>query len=104
MPAQQVDVQRLFRFIFDCIESEKFDVGNVIQGIEQKHGWLWPTEALKYRLLVPRIRGQVRDLDAKVGVLASDRVVVSGPGRLDTINPGKALEVGWDLNKLLDGN
>ena len=102
MPPQQVDVQRLFRFIFDCIQSSEFTANNVIKHIKAvENRQLGLLEQVRYRLLIPRIRGQVRDLDARIGVLTSDRVVASGPGRLDTINPGKALEVGWNLEALL---
>ena len=104
MPPQQVDVQRLFRFIFDCVEGPEFTTANVLAAIERaENRRLWVHERVRYRLLVPRIRGQVRDLDAKIGVLTGDRVLASGPGRLDTISPGKALEVGWDLGALLEG-
>jgi hypothetical protein len=98
MPPQQVDVQRLFRFIFDCIGSSEFTAPSVIKQIQDAEGrklsWL---ESARYLLLIPRIRGQVLDFDAKIGILTTNRVEASGPGRLDTINPGKALELGWDL-------
>ena len=104
MPPQQVDVQRLFRFIFDCVGSAEFTAANVIRQIgrdEQRR--LSLLERAKYRILVPRIRGQLATLDAKIGLLTTERVTASGPGRLDTINPGKAVEVGWDLQTLLTG-
>ena len=104
MPPQQVDVQRLFRFMFDCVGSAEFTASNVIRQIEHDEDrWLWPIERVRYRLLVPRIRGQMATMDAKIGLLTTERVIASGPGRLDTINLGKALEVGWDLGALLAG-
>lgn len=102
MPPQQVDVQRFFRFLFDCVQSAQFTTANVIVRIEEaERRRLSFLERLRYRMLIPRIRGRVANLDGKIGVLTSTRVTASGPGRLDTINPGKALEVGWDLNAML---
>jgi hypothetical protein len=103
MPPQQPVVQRLFRFVFDCIESPQFTASDVIREVRAAGGPAGLLEQGKYRLLVPRIRGQVRDLEAKIGLLTGERVPASGPGRLDTVNPGKALEVGWDLAAQLDG-
>jgi cytochrome c5 len=105
MPPQQVDVQRLFRFMFDCVGSSEFTASRVIRQIEndeQRRLSRW--ERARYRILVPRIRGQLATLDAKIGVLTTERVTPSGPGRLDTINPGKALEVGWNLEAMLSGS
>jgi cytochrome c5 len=104
MPPQQVDVQGFFRFIFDCIESTKFNAPNVIREIRALNGPANLFERVKYRLLIPRLRGQVREVDGKIGLLTTDRVVASGPGRLDTVNPGKALEVGWNLEEMLESS
>jgi cytochrome c5 len=105
MPPQQVDVQRLFRFMFDCAGSAEFTASRVIRQIEiDENRRLWPHEQGRYRLLIPRIRGQLATLDGRIGVLTTERVTASGPGRLDTINPGKPLEVGWELETLLTGS
>ncbi|OLB49802.1 MAG: hypothetical protein AUH99_11115 [Candidatus Rokubacteria bacterium 13_2_20CM_2_70_11] len=99
MPPQQVDVQGVFRFLFDCLQSPQFTAPNVIREIRAAGGPAGLIDRIKYRLLIPRIRGGVRELAGKIGVLTSDRLPASGPGRLDTINPGKALEVGWNLEE-----
>ncbi len=90
--------------MFDCVGSAQFTASNVIRQIgrdEQRR--LSLVERARYRILVPRIRGQLATLDGKIGLLTTERVTASGPGRLDTINPGKAVEVGWDLQTLLPG-
>jgi Cytochrome c len=107
LPPQQVDVQGLLRFLFDCVQSPEFTAKKVIAEIEKARGPVSYLERLadrlKYRILIPTIRGKVRDLSEKLGVLTSNRLPASGPGRLDTVNPGKALEVGWNLQAQLDG-
>jgi len=102
MPPQQVNVQRLFRFVFECIEGPEFTAATVIREIRAAGGPAGLIDRIKYRLLIPSIRGRVRELADKIGVLTSDRVPAAGPGRLDTINPGKALELGWNLEEQLD--
>jgi hypothetical protein len=102
MPPQQVDAQRLLRFMLSCIQSDAFTPASVLRAIEADGTHVNPADRIAYRLLIPKIRGTTRQLASRVGVLTSDAVPASGPGRLDTVNPGKALEVGWSLEALVD--
>src|SRR5262249_26535690 len=104
MPPQQVDVQRFIRFLFECVDSTQFNAARVIARMEKSSPLDWMLSEGRVRLLVPRIRGQVRDREEKIGLLTSTRVPASGPGRLDTINPGKAVEVGWNLAAVLESS
>src|SRR5262245_6757758 len=101
MPPQQVDVQRLLRFMLSCMQSDAFTPDSVVQAIEADGTHVNFANAIAYRLLIPKIRGTTRQLASRVGVLTSDAVPASGPGRLDTVNPGKAVEVGWSLEELV---
>ena len=101
MPPQQVDVQRLFRHLFDCIQSSDFTAENVVRQIRAARGPSGLLASIRYRLLIPSIRAGVGELAKRIGVLVGDRIPASGPGRLDTVNPAKAFEVGWDLNERL---
>jgi len=101
MPPQQIDVQRLFRHLFECIRSADFTADNVFRAIRSEGGPSGPLDALMYRLLIPSTRARVAELEERIGILTSDRIPRSGPGRLDTITPAKAVEVGWSLEERL---
>jgi len=101
MPSQQTDVQQLFRYIFECVRSSDFTTENVIREISKAGGPSGFFDRLMYRLLIPATRSRVAELEGKLSVLAGDRIPRPGPGRLDTLTPAKAVEVGWDLEQRL---
>jgi hypothetical protein len=101
MPPQQIDVQQLFRHLFECIRSSDFTAENVIREIQVARGPSGPLDKLMYRLLIPATRSRVAELEGKLSVLTGDRIPRPGPGRLDTITPAKSVEVGWDLEERL---
>jgi cytochrome c5 len=101
MPPQQIDVQRLFHHLFQCIRSPEFTADNVMAKIRDQKGPSGYLDALMYRLLIPSVRARVAELEERIGILTSDRIPASGPGRLDTITPAKAVEVGWNLEERL---
>ena len=101
MPPQQIDVQQLFRHLFECIRSSDFTAENVIRAIKTAGGPSGLLDRLMYRLLIPATRSRVAELEGKLSVLTGDRIPRPGPGRLDTITPAKSVEVGWDLEERL---
>jgi processive rubber oxygenase RoxA-like protein len=101
MPPQQTDVQRLFRYIFECVRSSDFTTENVVREIRNAGGPSGLLDQLMYRLLIPATRSRVAELEGKLSVLTGDRIPRPGPGRLDTLTPAKSVEVGWDLEERL---
>ncbi|WP_437677849.1 c-type cytochrome [Sorangium sp. So ce131] len=92
MPANTVDLQAYFEFLFRCAEDSRFTPDLVIDEVE-KDGALFPPERLVYRGAVEEMRR---------GILrARDRLYVFtplnppfGPGRVDTFNPYKTNQFG----------
>jgi len=101
MPPQQIDVQQLFRHLFECIRSSDFTAENVIREIQAARGPSRLVDRLMYRLLIPATRSRVAELEGKLSVLTGDRIPRPGPGRLDTLTPAKSVEVGWNLEERL---
>src|SRR2546425_2075392 len=104
MPPQQPDVQRLFRFMLDCIREPRFTADRVIQTLNERKDKKLATgfiERLAYRLFViPKLKEKMRGVARDLGVLIGSAVPTSGPGRLDTVNPGKILEMKRQLEEL----
>jgi hypothetical protein len=99
MPAGQVDVHLLLKFSIDCLTSTEFeDTDRVLRAIEgsgRRLGWLERRIAYPY-LLLPRLRAKAAELKQRLAYQLYE-APDSGPGRLDTISPVKALELGWTL-------
>jgi hypothetical protein len=104
MPPQQPDVQRLVRFLFDCIQDPRFTADRVIQELNARKDAKLATgflERLAYRWFVlPKLKTQIRSRARDLDGLVEGAFSTSGPGRLDTVNPGKILEVKEPLENL----
>jgi mono/diheme cytochrome c family protein len=98
MPAHQLDLQGLFRFLLDSALDERFTAEAVIAKIRASGSRVGPIRRWAYRrFVVPRFREQALRLRGRmVRVLENDRAVW-GPGRVDTFNPYKALQFNWPL-------
>ena len=96
MPAHQIKLQEFFRFLVDCTQDPRFTVDNVIGTI----GDLGFVDRFLYRTLVPAIREQTADLQARLGLILGYEITQWGPGRIDTFNPYKALQFNWKLGQL----
>ncbi|WP_437630067.1 cytochrome c [Sorangium sp. So ce854] len=87
MPANTVDLQAYFEFLFRCAEDERFTPDLVIDEME-RDGALFPPDRLVYRDAIERMKSGL--------LLQRDRLSVftlgnppPGPGRVDTFNPYK---------------
>jgi hypothetical protein len=102
MPANRLQIQRLFKFLLDSTLDERFTADNVIGRIEQNGGHLSPIDKLLYRLtLVGRVRAATLLMQGRMGLLMDPTQVTEwGPGRVDTFNPYKALQFNWPLAAL----
>jgi len=101
MPANRLKLQRIFRFVLDCVMDERFTPDAVVGFIDAKGGGLGPIDRMIYRTqVVPRTRETVLEMSARVGILMGDRVTPWGPGRVDTFNPYKAMQFHWNLEQL----
>jgi len=101
MPAHQLDLQGLFAFVLGSVLDPRFTPDNVIGHIEAKFGPMNPADRLLTRLaVVPQLRERTLLLQAQVGVLFAPGSLQWGPGRVDTFNPYKSLQFGWNLELL----
>jgi mono/diheme cytochrome c family protein len=96
MPAHQLRLQEFFRFIVSCTQDARFTADNVVGTI----GDLGFVDRFLYSSLVPVIREQTADLQARLGLILGDEITPWGPGRVDTFNPYKALQFNWKLSDL----
>lgn len=86
MPANTLDLQAYFQFLFDCAEDERFTTASVMAHIDA-HTKL----NLKDRLIYQRAVNQVRSnlLTRRRQLNYFDEVPHFGPGRVDTFTPYK---------------
>jgi hypothetical protein len=102
MPANNLDLQGLFRFVLSCTLDNRFTSDNVVGRIEEQQGKLGPFEKFLYRSqVVPRVRSSSLEMRNRVGLLVmGDTLTAWGHGRVDTFNPYKATQFHWSLDKL----
>jgi hypothetical protein len=96
MPAVRTDVHRLMKFMIDCVLDDRFETENVVQKVREAGvhvGWV---DRLVYARMLPELRKKIGTLKADIGFLTHE-VPSAGPGRLDTFNPLKGLELHWPL-------
>jgi hypothetical protein len=105
MPANNLQLQRLFRFVIDCTLDSRFTADNVIGRIEAQQGSLGPIDRLIYRVqVIPRVRAESVTVQGRVGaIIGADALSQWGHGRVDTFNPYKATQFHWDLHDLPEG-
>ncbi len=88
MPANTVDLQAFFRFLFRCAEDERFTVETVMEQI-QEHTRLGPIDRWLYRRAIAAFRDVARE--QKQAFSYWNHQPHAGPGRVDTFGPYKAL-------------
>ena len=104
MPAHQLDLQGLFRFVMDSILDPRFTGDNTVGAIESTFGRLSVGDRLLVRnAIVPQMRERILLLHSRVGALFTPEALQWGPGRVDTFNPYKAIQFNWALNQLPPG-
>jgi hypothetical protein len=100
MPAIRTDVHRLMRVMVDCILDERFaDTRQVVHKIREAGVPVGLVDRfIVYPRMLRELRTKIKDLNAEIGFLIHE-VPSAGPGRLDTFNPLKGLELQWRLGQ-----
>lgn len=88
MPANTVNLQGLFRFLFDCASDSRFTTKNVLDAIADDAP-LSPVDRMLYKRVIPEFRHMV--LAQKEKLVYWNDFADMGPGRIDTFGPYKAL-------------
>jgi mono/diheme cytochrome c family protein len=101
MPAHQLEIEELFRFVLDCSLDPRLTADNLVGRIEAAGGELDFLDRLIYRtMLVSQVKLTVLGLEQRIAVLLTDDVTPWGAGRVDTFNPYKSIQFNWPLEKL----
>ena len=101
MPAHQLDLQGLFRFVLDCALDDKLTADSVLGTAEKLGGDVGLVEKMLYRTLgISQVKLTVLSLQRSIAPLLASQVPDWGRGRVDTFNPYKAIQFGWALEKL----
>lgn len=88
MPANTVDLQALFDFMFACAADNRFTADNIIAAIEEET-WLNPLDRLLYRSAVPLLQAGLLKVKSQLEAYMFPVHPRFGPGRVDTFNPYK---------------
>ncbi len=101
MPANRLELQKLFHFVTECVLDERFTADNVIGQLAARGTPLGALDRALFRLqVVPRVRETTLQLQGRVGMLLDGSLLAWGPGRVDTFNPYKAIQFNWRLRDL----
>lgn len=100
MPAHQLDLQAFFAFVLDSTLDPRFTADNVIGHVQAKFGRLSLTDRVILRAAIGPLRERTLLLKSRVGLLFAADAAQWGPGRVDTFNPYKSLQFGWQLERL----
>jgi len=88
MPANTVDLQLFFDFLFACAGSNRFTADNIIAEME-KDGRLLFLDKVIYRLAVPQLQAGILKIRSQLESYMFPVHPRFGPGRVDTFNPYK---------------
>ena len=101
MPAHQLDLQRLSRFIVECSLDSRLTRETVLARAREMGGGPSLFERLLLRFgLLDRLRTTVLNLQGRIGPVLGDGVPQWGRGRVDTFNPYKSIQFNWSLLEL----
>jgi hypothetical protein len=95
-PAQQLNLEEYFKFLFSCGSKEEFTADNFLAAIE-KHTHLSLADKLIYRIAVPRVKKALEERKPLFDSIVAGRPPW-GPGRVDTFNPYKVLVFHLDMS------
>jgi Cytochrome c len=95
-PAQQLNLENYFKFLFSCGTDPSFTKDNVLAAIG-KHTKLGLVDKLIYRIAVPRVRKALAEKKKLFDSIIAGRPPW-GPGRVDTFNPYKVLVFNLDMS------
>jgi hypothetical protein len=88
MPANTVDLQAFFEFLFACAGDNRFTPDNIIAEME-RDGSLFFIDRIIYRSAVPRLQAGLLKVGFQLGAYMFPDHPKFGPGRVDTFNPYK---------------
>jgi hypothetical protein len=101
MPAQQLDLQAVVRFILDCSLDSRTTADSIRGHFEASGQRVSLFERLLLRVgLVDRLKIQTLELRNRMEPVLDERLPEWGRGRVDTFNPYKAIQFNWPLRKL----
>ena len=101
MPAHQLDLESLVRFVLDCSLDNRTTRENVSGRFAAMGGRVTLFERLLMRFgLIDRLKGQTLELRNRMTPILADTMPRWGRGRVDTFNPYKAIQFNWPLDKL----
>jgi hypothetical protein len=101
MPAHQLDLQAVTRFVLECSLDNRLTRENVSGRFAEMRG----RPPLSERILMPfgvinRLKMQVLELRNRMAPLLGDDIPAWGRGRVDTFGPYKAIQFNWPLDQL----
>ena len=101
MPAQQLDLQAVVRFILDCSLDGRVTAENIRGHFEASGQRVSLFERILLRVgLVDRLKVQTLELRNRMQPSLGGNLPDWGRGRVDTFNPYKAVQFNWPLRKL----
>jgi hypothetical protein len=95
-PAQQLNLENYFQFLFSCASKEEFTADNFLSAIE-KQTHLNLADKLIYRYAVKQVKKALVENKRKFDSIVANRPPW-GPGRVDTFNPYKVLIFNLDMS------
>ncbi|HEV8488052.1 MAG TPA: cytochrome c [Blastocatellia bacterium] len=96
MPANTMNLQAYYRFLFDCVRDGRFTGDNILTAIEARKR-LNMVDRFFYRTAVAQVREGVIEQSSKIMDFMK-RNPDWGPGRVDTFNPYKAIQFNWPMD------
>jgi hypothetical protein len=102
MPANTMDLQSYFQFLFDCAADGRFTENELLPRIEAITE-LDPVERLTYKIAIKQVRDALLARSQRLSYLqAKDEKgelirPPFGPGRVDTFNPYKAVQFNFPM-------
>ena len=100
MPSNTLQLESLFRFLFDCAADERFTVQSLMPLIEAETE-LSPIERYVLRTqAIPRMRTELLTQRQRLSYLLAADHPRQGPGRVDTFGPYKAIQYRFPMARL----
>lgn len=94
MPANTVNLQLYFQFLFDCAADSKFTDQNILAFIRKQQGLNWKEWAF-YSIAAKEFRESLLTRRQQLDYLRSEGFPEFGPGRVDTFTPYKRINFGF---------
>jgi hypothetical protein len=100
MPSNNLDLHRFIGFLLEIASDEKLSADRLLPKIEQTSGSLGPFERLLWRhYVIPQLREGLIMQRSRLGPLLAEQPAW-GPGRVDTFNPYKVIQMNRPVTEL----